>query len=116
MAAFGFLIDTTSTFVIRPNHLNTQLLIAHLCLPIGFSGILPPLSYESLSDSSMMKTAVYLVHNMPTALRSSCALLGAIRAIRAVRANLVGLLNACKTTNLLDSLNLVKIPARLAQR
>lgn len=63
-----------------------------------------------------MKTAVYFVNNSPIALRSSCALLGAIRAIRAVRALLTSLLNACKSTKLFDSLNLVKNPARLAQR
>ena len=63
-----------------------------------------------------MKTAGYFVNTNPTALRSSCALLGAIRVIRAVHAILSRLLKACKSSKLLDSLNLVKNPARLAQR
>jgi hypothetical protein len=59
-----------------------------------------------------MKTAVYFVNNSRNALRSSCALLGAIRAVRAVP-NV--LLNACKGSKLLATLNFVKNPARLAQ-
>jgi hypothetical protein len=60
-----------------------------------------------------MKTGVYFIHNRRVALRSSCALLGAIRAVRAI---LSRLLNTCKSSKLLDGLNLTKISARLAQR
>ena len=62
-----------------------------------------------------MKTVVYFVNNSRLALRSSCALLGAIRVIPAVRATPPSLLTACKNSKLFDSLNLVKNPARLAQ-
>lgn len=44
---------------------------------------------ESLKLHSLrMKMAVYLVNNIATALRSSCALLGAMSAMRVIRAAL----------------------------